>query len=116
MHHDIHPILAESLDGWLFAAGVFFGGLVTAVLALCAIGPAVRRNRRLTLALTSPAIVFGVLATIWIGYGFVTDGLRDPDYSMSDFAIPWSVMAGPPLAASFLAIAVLWVRLRAAEA
>ena len=32
--------------------------------------------------------------TLWTAYGFVTDGLRDPSYSLSDFLIPWLMIAG----------------------
>jgi hypothetical protein len=103
----MHPILAENLNGWLFAAAVFFGGLIASVLALCALVPAWRGNRRSAFVLASPALVIGVLMTLWGGYWFITDGMRDPDYSLSDFVLPWLVMAGAPLATSLLAIVVL---------
>jgi hypothetical protein len=106
----MHPILAEALDGWLFAAAAFFGGLAASLLALVALLPAWRGNRRRTVFLTTPAFVIGLLATVWIGSGFLTDGLKDPDFSMSDFMSPWLAMAGPSLTAGFLALLVLWFR------
>jgi ammonia channel protein AmtB len=108
----LSPLLAESLNGWLFAAAAFFVALIASLMALCAIGPARRRNRRMTLALAAPALVIGVVFTIAVGYGFITDGMRDPDYSISDFAVPWLMMAGPPLGSSLLAILILWVRMK----
>jgi hypothetical protein len=108
----MHPILAENIDGWLFGAAVLFGGLIASVLALCALVPARQRNRRLTFTLAAPALVVGLLVTLWAGYGFITDGLHDPDYSVSDFAIPWLVMAGPSFATSLLAIIVLGLSTR----
>lgn len=107
-------LLAENIDGWLYAAAAFFGGLLASLLALCALVPAWQRNRRLTFALAAPAFLVVVLDTLWIGYGFVTDGLHDPDFSISDFLIPWTMMAGPALLTGLLAIAVLWVRTRQA--
>jgi hypothetical protein len=104
----MHPVLAESLNGWLFAALVFFGGLAASILALGALVPARRRNRRLTIALSAPAFIVGLLVTLGTGYGFITDGMRDPDYSIRDFAMPWLVMAGPAFGTSLLAMLVLW--------
>jgi hypothetical protein len=103
----MHLILAENLNGWLFAAAVFFGGLIASVQALCALVPAWQGNRRSTLVLVTPALVIGVLVTLGAGYGFITDGLHDPGYSLSDFAAPWLMMAGAPVATSLLAIVVL---------
>jgi hypothetical protein len=36
----MHLILAENLNGWLFAAAVFFGGLLASLLGLAALIPA----------------------------------------------------------------------------
>ena len=108
----MHPILAENIDGWLYAAAAFFAALAASALALGALVPAWRGNRPLTVGLVLPALVVALLATLWIGYGFVSDGLRDPDYSISDFLIPWVTMAGPALATSLLSLGVLLVRRR----
>jgi hypothetical protein len=108
----MHPILAENIDGWLIAAAAFFGGLLASGIALFALVPAWLGHRRLTFALAAPAFAVGILATIWIGYGFLTDGVRDSDSSFSDFAAPWTMMAGPSFATSFLAVVVLALRTR----
>ena len=109
-------IFAEALDGWLFAAALMFGGLAASLLALGALFPAWRGNRSLTFALAAPAIIVVLLVTLWIGYGYVTDGLRDPSFSVSDFMMPWLFLAGPSLATSLLAILVLWFRKGTAHA
>ena len=109
------PILAENIDGGLFAAAAFLGALLTAVLALAALIPASRRDRRGTLLLAAPALLAVLLVTGGVAYGFVTDGLHDPDSSPSDFVAPWLIFAGPPLAAAALALAVLWVRTRSPQ-
>jgi hypothetical protein len=106
----MHPILAENLNGWLFAAALFFGGLLASILALVALVPAAQRDRARTLALAAPALVVGLLVTLWVGYGFITEGMHDPSYSIRDFLTPWLMLAGPPLASGLLAVAVLWVR------
>jgi hypothetical protein len=108
----MHDILAEDITGGLIAATAFLGALIASVLALCALVPAWKGDRRLTFALAAPAMIAGVLATLWIGYGFVTDGTRDPD----DWKLLVGLlmlMAGPPLATSLLAIGVVeWSRRR----
>lgn len=103
----MQPILAENLDGWLFGAAVLFGGLLASVLALCALVPARKNNRPLTFALAAPAFVVALLVTLCAAYGFITDGLHDPDSSIGDFAVPWLMLAGPSFATSLLAIIVL---------
>ena len=69
-----------------------------------------RGNRTTTLAMAAPAFLIGLAITAAVCYGFVTDGLRDPDYTLRDFLAPWLVFAGPPLATSLLAVMVLWLR------
>jgi hypothetical protein len=108
----MHPILAENLDGWLFGALLLFGGIIASVLALCALVPARRRNRRLTFILVAPAFLIVVLVTGMMIYAFITDGLHNPDYSFSDFAIPWLMLGGPSFATGLLALAVLRHRMR----
>jgi hypothetical protein len=92
-----------------------FGGLVASVLALGAVVPAWRGNRVRTIALAAPALVVVLLVTIWTGYEYLTDGLRDPDLSIDDFVAPWLFLAGPSFAASLLAISVLLLRKRAGD-
>ena len=108
----MHGILAENIDGWLIGAAAFFGGLLASVLALCALVPACQRKRAATFALAAPAFVVGVLATAWVGYGYITTGLHDSEYDVSDFLIPWLCMAAPSLTTSLLAVLVLGLCMR----
>ena len=101
-------ILADNIDGGLYAAAALFGELVATALALCAVVPARQRKGWQTLAMTAPAMIVTLLVTIYIGYGYVTFG-RDPDFSLSDFAGLWLIGAGPPLATSLLAIVAFWL-------
>ncbi len=104
-------ILAEDIGGWLFAALVLFGGLGAALLAMIALIPARKGHRALALTLSVPALILGLGVTIWLGYGFMTSNLHDPDLDLwQDHVLPWLLMAGPSLATSLLAFAFLWCR------
>src|SRR5438552_7113897 len=109
----MNVIIAENLNGWLFAAMIFFGGIIASLLALGALFPASCGKRSLTFTLAGPAFIAGILITLWFGYGYITDGLHDPDYSPRDFLMPWLFLAGPPLATSLLALLVFWSRNKA---
>ena len=100
--------LAESLDGWLLGAAMLFGGLVASVLALGAIVPARKGNRRLTLMLAGPAFFVVVIDSLWLGYAWASSGLHDSVYSVRDLAVPWVIMAGPSLVTAVLAMTVYW--------
>ena len=103
-------MLADSIDGGIQAMLIICGSLATAVLALCALGPASRGNRKLAFILAAPALVFGLLTTFYLLYGYVRDGLHDPDSDLSDFMAPWACMAGPALLTGFAATLVLWLK------
>jgi hypothetical protein len=105
----MHFLLAESIDGGLYAAAALLFGLVATVLALCAIAPAWQRKGRLTLAMTLPAMIFALIVTIYIGYGYITER-NNPDFTFGDFAGLWLIGAGPPLTTSLLAIVVFLLR------
>lgn len=104
----MNVMLADSIDGGILAMLLVCGNLVTAVLALCALVPASHGNRTMTFTLAAPAFVCGLLITLYLIYGYVRDGLHDPDCDLSDFMIPWAVMAGPALVTSLFAAFVLW--------
>jgi hypothetical protein len=106
----MHPIFAEALGGWIFAAAMMFGGLAASLLSLGALFPAWRGDRLRTITFVAPAFIVTLLVTLWIGYGYITDGLRDPRFSISDFMMPWLFLAGPSFATTLLAILVLWFR------
>jgi hypothetical protein len=106
----MHPILAESLDGWLFAAALMFGGLAASLLALGALFPAWRGDRWRTIAFIAPALIVTLLVTLFAAYGYITDGVGDPDSSIADFIAPWVFLAGPSFVTSLSAALVLWIR------
>ncbi|HXC36403.1 MAG TPA: hypothetical protein VNV43_11045 [Candidatus Acidoferrales bacterium] len=112
----MHTMLADSIDGGILAILIFLGGLVTAVLALCALVPAWQGNRASTFTLAGPAFVFALLATCCLAYWWVKEGANDsapdPDSKLGlrDFIAVWVIMAGPALVTSSLAICVLWLR------
>src|SRR5437764_1260211 len=104
-------MLAEDIGGWLVAAAALFGGLAASVLALGALIPAFKRNLPLTLILSAPAFILGIVVTIWLGYGFVSSGVPYSDVEIGhDLIMPWAVMAGPSLVTSLLAMAVVWCK------
>ena len=107
----MYIMLAEDIGGWLLAAGALFGGLAASVLALGALIPAWKGNKLLTLTLSAPALVLGVIVSIWLGYGYLQDGLHDSDFEIGhDLIMPWAVMAGPALVTSLLAFTTLWYK------
>ena len=110
-------ILAEDIGGWLFAALVLFGGLGAAVLALGALIPAWKGKSALCLALSGPAVVLGIGVTVWLGYGFISSTMHDPELDIrQDLLLPWLLMAGPSTVTSVLALVVLWyARKRSAQ-
>jgi len=104
----MNVMLAEDIGGWLVAAAALFGGLAVSVLALVALIPAFKRKLPLALILATPALVLGIVVTVWLGYGFVSSGPPDSDFEIGhDLIMPWAVMAGPSLATSLLAITVV---------
>ena len=105
-------LFAEDTGGWILAGSVLFGGLATSVLALIALIPAWKGRRALALSLSAPALVMGVIATVWlvIDYAKVQPD-PDPSYNATlDFFMELLIMAGPALVTSLLAMAVLWYK------
>lgn len=111
---NMHAILADSIDGGILAILVFLGGLVTAVLALCALVPAWQGNRTQTFILAGPAFVVAVVITCCVAYWFVQQASNHPDpdskVGFRDFVGMWIILAGPAFVASSLAGCVLWLR------
>jgi len=106
----MNVMLADSIDGGILAFLIVCGGLAASLLALCALVPASFGNRTLTFILTAPAFACGLLITLYFAYGYVRDGLHNPDFELRDFTLPWAFMAGPSLATSFAAAFVLWLK------
>ncbi|HWF18143.1 MAG TPA: LPXTG cell wall anchor domain-containing protein [Verrucomicrobiae bacterium] len=78
---------------------------------MCALYPAVRGNKPVTFILITPAVLAVLAITTWLGYGYVADGLHDPDFEFgNDFLMPWILLAGAPMGTSLAAVFVLWFR------
>jgi hypothetical protein len=108
----MHVILADSIDGGIEALLFVLGGLAVSALALCALVPAWLGQRALTFTLAVPAFICGLAVTVYFVWGYLKDGLNDPNSDLRDFIFPWIVMAGPALATSSLAVFVLWFKRR----
>lgn len=102
----MHILLADSIDGGILAILFVLGGLVASVLALIALVPAFQGSWKQALVFCSPALIYGLGMTVYFLYGYLTDGLHDPDAEPRDFILPWAFMAGPALATGLLAILV----------
>jgi hypothetical protein len=102
-------ILAEDIGGWLVAAAALFGGLGLAALAALALIPAFNGKRSIAVCLAAPALILGILVTIWIWGGYFKSGLHDSEADIAhDVVMPWIVMAGPSLLMSVITMAVAW--------
>ncbi len=105
----MHIMLAEEIGGWLIAAGALFGGAGMSALALIALIPASKGKSLLTLLLSAPAFILGVLVTIWLGYGYFSYSQHQVGFEIgSDLVRPWVFMAAPSLVTSLLAWIILW--------
>ena len=108
-------MLADDIDGGIFVIMILFVVAVTCLLALGALFPAARGNRMPALALSVPAFLAGILVTVWLAVGFISDRMHETQIEpisigLSYLVMPWLVMAGPPFATSLLAISVLWFK------
>jgi len=110
----MHVMLAEDIGGWLIAGAFFFGGMGSSILALGALFPASRGNWPLTFLLIAPAIIIVLAISFWLGYGYVKDGVQQPDELSENYIKPWIIMAGLPLITSLVAGVVLCVKKRTA--
>jgi hypothetical protein len=105
-------LAGDEVTGGLIAAAAFLLSLVVSVIALAALVPAWRGNRTLAIGLASPALVAVVLVTGFVVYGYLTDGLKNRDYSASDFVIPWVIFAGLPAITGGVAMGLALARRR----
>lgn len=109
----MHVMLADSIDGGIFAILVLFCGFAASLLALAGLVPAWRGNKTGTIVLVLPALVAGLVITCWFGGGYIKDGLHDPESDFAhDFLMPWIVLSGAPFGTALLGIFVLWCRRR----
>lgn len=107
----MHVILAENLDGWLFAAMLLFGGLGAAALGLVGIAPALLGKRKLALALIIPALVMGIWTIGWLMRGYSLQTTHQNDDVMEDYIKPGLIMAGPPLVAVIAVLGILLAKM-----
>jgi hypothetical protein len=106
----MHPILADSIDGGILVTMVLFGGVVTSVLALIALFPAKKGNRTLTLCLSIPALIMGMVATVWLAWQYYRQSPHDSSSEIGFSIIAWMILAGPALLTGLLALTVLWIK------
>lgn len=104
-------MLAESLDGWLVAAGLLFGGIAASLLALVALFPASKGKAATTLTLLAPAAIVTIGITCWLGYGYYARSpMHNHEEVIDNYVRPWFFMASLPLATSLLACSMLWFK------
>jgi hypothetical protein len=108
-------ILGEDLTGWLAAAVFLFGGLGASILALCALVPASRDNRPLTLGLIAPAMLMFLWVTCWLAHSYFLRENPDREELIENYVEPWFLMALPPLITGLLPCFVLWFKKRKQE-
>jgi len=109
----MHPILADDIDGGIFAILVLGAGLVTSVVALIGLAPAMRGDKAGTLCLITPAFLCGVAIVIWLTWQYIADWRENSHarFNRNDLLV-YIVLAGPALATSLLGALVLWVKRR----
>lgn len=109
----MNAMLADDIDGGILVILILLVVAGTCLLGLGALIPAARGDRKLTLALSAPAFLAGILVTVWLVVGFITERMHETEIEplgteLSYLVMPWLVMAGPPFAISLLAVLVLW--------
>ena len=92
---------------WVLTAAAV---ILSAVLALGALIPAVLGHLRSTLLVAAPASIAGLSTTVLLTYFFSSS--PDGAHRFGDFIRGWVIWAGIPLATSFLAISLAWLRSR----
>jgi len=100
-------MLAESIDGGIFALLVILGEIAATVLALVALIPAARGNRALVVVLIAPAILMVICATCWLAQLYFAADPQERQEMGSDALQMWLLFALPPLLAgltSFLTV------------
>jgi hypothetical protein len=103
-------ILAENLDGWLWAILMLAAALGTTVLALGGLAPAFLAKRALTVGLITPAFLVGVGATWSLTSSYYKVGVFDHDHLVLNLLQPWVLMAGVPFAACVITGSVLFYK------
>jgi len=109
----MHPILADDIDGGILMILLLGAGLITSVLALIGLAPAMRGDKAGTLCLITPAFLCGVVIFVWLAWQFIADWREDPHgrFNRNDIMV-FIILAGPALATSLLGGLVLWLKRR----
>lgn len=102
----MHVMLAESIDGGIFALLVILGELAAILLALVALIPAAHGHRLLVLLLIAPAILMVIFATCWLGQSFFSGDPEERHELASDALGMWFLFAFPPLLASVTSFSI----------
>jgi hypothetical protein len=105
-------ILADSIDGGIFALLVLLAGLAASLLAILALFPAAHGKKAATLLMAAPAFSAGVVVTIWLASMYLKEGDSGDLEFWSDCLAPWLLFAGPSFGTSLLAGLILWSRRR----
>ncbi|HZV34374.1 MAG TPA: hypothetical protein VFB72_07325 [Verrucomicrobiae bacterium] len=108
----MHVMLADSIDGGIFAILVLFCGFAASLLALIALVPAARGNKPATFVLVLPALLVGLAITYWLGAMYIKDGLHQTGSEFRDMLMTWIVLSGAPFGTTLLSILVLWYKRR----
>jgi LPXTG-motif cell wall-anchored protein len=106
----MNVMLADSIDGGIFAILVLLLGGGASVIALIGLVPARQGNRAVTFLVVSPAIIAVIAITGWLGYGCFTEVRSDPEARFTDLLAPWVILAGLPVITSGTTLLVLWRR------
>ena len=107
----MNMMLADSIDGGIFAILVLLLGGGASVIALIGLVPARQANRAVTLLMVSPAIIAAIAITGWLGYDFFLSGDKaSGDRNIMDFIGAWVILTGLPFVASGTTLLVLWFR------
>src|ERR1700722_13212834 len=107
----MNVMLADSIDGGIFAILVLLLGGIASIIALIGLVPARQGNRPLAFLGVSPAASGVIVITGWLGYQFFFTGYKtDGDINIMDFIGSWVILAGLPFVASGTTLLVLWRR------
>ena len=109
----MHVMLADDIDGGIFMILILGGVLITSVMALIGLAPAMRGDKAGTLRLIAPGFLCGVAIVVWLAWQFIADRREDPHekFNRNDILV-FIVLAGPALATSLLGALVLWAKRR----
>jgi hypothetical protein len=105
------PILADDIEGGIFALSILAAGGVSSILALTALIPANRGKRPAAIALSTPAILTAVGVTVWIVWQCIKGPAQGEDRgSALNMMFFWFLFAGPSFLTGTIAILVLWAK------